>query len=230
MDLSNLTLEEALQKGIITKGRWNDPEWEVDEPEWRNALKFAKKYHTEGGSTYIDKSVDIRSGKETPYIRFIQELLNILINEAHFVDDELLTIAALYNILSLTACETKTLEQKFDQEVVDSVKQLQMENKLTFGEQLEYLATMESPDGSRLTCIFLAVKLLKERVTDLCPLDSWEKDIPYYEHMGIELEQYGMKTYRDKKWNRAIFLGTKILEQIERNKKYSRNCNNTAEE
>ena len=42
MDLSNLTLEEALQKGIITKGRWNDSEWEVDEPEWRSALKFAK--------------------------------------------------------------------------------------------------------------------------------------------------------------------------------------------
>lgn len=72
MDLSEFILQEALQKGIITKGRWNDSGWEVDEPEWRNALRFADKYHAEAGSTYIDKSHDIRSGKETPYNRFIQ--------------------------------------------------------------------------------------------------------------------------------------------------------------
>ena len=230
MDLSDLTLEEALQKGIITKGRWNDPDWEVDEPEWRKALRFAEKYHAEAGSTYMDKSGNIRFGKETPYFKFIQGVLGILYGEVNLVNEDLLTIAALYKILELTACEEKTIEKEFDKDILESVKLLQNGNRFTFGERLQYLAELDAPRGQKLTYIFLAVKLMEERVIDICPLESWEKDIPHYTHIAEELEQYGLAVCRKKHWNRAIFLGEKILKQLEKNKRHSRNCNKTAEE
>ncbi len=230
MDLSEMSLEQALQKGVITKSSWNSPDWEVIENEWRKALSFAKKHHAEAGSTYVDKSKEVRAGNETPYISYIQKLLKILINEVHIANDNTLAIAALYNVLSLTDCEVNALEQEFDLEIVDGVKHLDMIKNMTFEEQLTNLIALESPQNSSLTYIFLAVKLLDERVTDICPFDSWETDIPYYKKMREQLEQFGIKVYRAKKWNIAIFIGTKILEQIEKNMKCSMNCNKTSEE
>ena len=177
----------------------------------------------------MDKSAYIRFGKETPYFKFIQGVLGILYGEVNLVDDDLLAIAALYNILELTACKEKMLE-KFDKDILESVKILQNGNRFTFGERLQYLGELDAPRGQKLTYIFLALKLMEEHVIDICLLESWEKDIPHYTHIAEKLEQYGLAVYRKKHWNRAIFLGEKILKQLEENGDFSRNLNKTAEE
>lgn len=229
LDLSELTLEEALEKGIITIGSWNKEEWDIQMPEWRRALELAEEYHEKAGSTYTDKTKELQGGTKKPYIGFIQELLRILINEVHLQNDDILTAAALYNIFKMTDCDRAFLVQEFGGKIVERVELLQTKEKETFGEQLKRLALMEE-NVPMVTYIFLAVKLLEERVTDRCPLGDWTEDIPYYKKMMEELQNYGLKYYREKNWKVAIFLSQKILEQLDKNMDLSRNCNKTAEE
>ena len=230
MDLSKLTIDQALQAGVITHGKWNDSDWNIMEPEWKIALRLAEKYHLEAGNTYIDKSNNRLAGEKAPYIHFIKELLNVLVNEAHITSDDILTTAALYHILSMTTCEAEALARKISPEIVEDVKLLDTIADMEFGEQVKSLAVLEAIKGQYLNCIFLAAKLVEESRIDLCPFSSWEEDIPHYIQIGTELDQYGMEIYRSKQWNLAVLLGTKLLEQLEHNKQCSRYYNQTAEE
>lgn len=107
---------------------------------------------------------------------------------------------------------------------------LQTKEGENFGEQLARLAALDNPNGAVTTYIFLAVKLLEERVTDICPLEDWEKDLLHYRKMAEDLRVYNIKWYREGKQNYAIFLSDKLLMQLEENMDLSRNYNKTAKE
>ena len=84
--------------------KWNnDEEWKIDsEPMWKRAVDFANKYHTKAGQYRIGKN-----GEKFPYITHIQEVMRILINEAKITDDEVLTVAALHDVIEDTECTLK---------------------------------------------------------------------------------------------------------------------------
>ena len=54
--------------------------------------------------------------------------------------------------------------------------------------------------------------------------------MPYYKKISEQLQECGLKYYYEKKWDVAIFLSQKILEQLDKNMELSRNCNKTVEE
>ncbi len=81
-----------------------------------------------------------------------------------------------------------------------------------------------------LVNIALAVKLHEERVTDRCPYESWEEDLPYYRNLKEQIELYVERDFTGRKWDSAVFLGRKLLEQINKNMELSCNTNKTAEE
>lgn len=71
--------------------------------------------------------------------------------------------------------------------------------------------------------------LQEERVGDICPFESWEEDIPYYKDLTEQIEPY-ISVFMEKGWDRAVFLGKKLLEQIHENMDFSRDRNKTAQE
>lgn len=230
MKLNEPSAEEALEKGVITDDPWNDELCDTHMPVWKRALEVAGKYHEKVRNTYTDKTQELRRGTDKPYIVFIQKLLNILINEANLLGDDILTVAALYNILEMTDCDRTNIVRKFGEEIVEQIEALQTEEGETFGNQLARLVSMDDQKGALVTYVFLAVKLLEERVTDLCPFEDWREDVPHYKNLSDELRECGLKFYREKKWDVAVFLSEKILEQLDKNMELSRNCNKTAEE
>jgi hypothetical protein len=132
--------------------------------------------------------------------------------------------------MELTDCNKTVLVQEFDEEIAEQVELLQTREEESFREQLVRLSKLDELKGAATTYIFLAVKLLEERVMDLCPLEDWEEDVPHYKKMADDLKKYGLKQYQEKKWNAAIFLSERILAQLDENMDLSRNRNKTVQE
>lgn len=80
---------------------------------WKKALEFAKEKH-EG---------QVRD-EGTPYYEHIKGTMEILINEANTREDEVLTVAALHDILEDTDCTYEELKAKFGERVADCVQLL----------------------------------------------------------------------------------------------------------
>ena len=80
---------------------------------WKKALEFAKEKH-EG---------QVRD-EGTPYYEHIKGTMEILINEANTREDEVLTVAALHDILEDTDCSYEELKTKFGKRVADCVQLL----------------------------------------------------------------------------------------------------------
>lgn len=64
---------------------------------------------------------------------------------------------------------------------------------------------MDDQKGAFATYVFLAVKLLEERMTDLCPFEDWREDVPHYKNLSDELKECGLKLYHEKKWGRKAY-------------------------
>lgn len=101
--------------------------WE-DMPQtynWVRALEFAKEKH-EGQ----------KRDEGTPYYEHIKGVMEILIKEANTREDEVLTVAALHDILEDTECTYEQLKEEFGQSVADCVQLLtkDSENGQTFEE------------------------------------------------------------------------------------------------
>ena len=92
---------------------------------WTKALEFAKEKHK--GQT---------RDEGTPYYEHIRGTMEILIKEANTREDEVLTVAALHDILEDTDCTYNELKEKFGQRVADCVQLLTLdwENGQTFEE------------------------------------------------------------------------------------------------
>lgn len=80
---------------------------------WAKALDFAKEKHE--GQTR-DEGV--------PYFEHIKGIMEILVKEANTTEDEVLTVAALHDILEDTDCTYEELREKFGARVADCVKLL----------------------------------------------------------------------------------------------------------
>jgi Guanosine polyphosphate pyrophosphohydrolases/synthetases len=221
-------MEEALEQGVITRGKWNDSEnWDMIEPLWKKALTTAERYHTMAKSMYTDKTKDHRTGIGESYIKFIQGMMKILIEEVHILDDETLTVAAFYDIIVRTTYSRSVMEAEFGTNIAEMVQILQQKKNEKAG---AYLARcLEHKNACLLVCIILAVLLQEERVSDINPFESWEEDLPHYKDLKGQVEPY-ISLFLEKGWDSAVFLGKKLLEQINENMNYSRNMNKTAEE
>lgn len=228
MKRKDLTQEEAFEQGGITWGKWNDSEnWDVIEPLWKKALTAAEQYHTMAKSIYTDKTKDHRAGIREPYIKFIQGMMKILTDEAHMQDDETLTVAAFYDITVRTAYSRPVMEAEFGTDITEMVQMLRRKENEKTG---VYLARcLEHKNASLLVRVVLSVLLQEERVSDINPFESWEEDLPHYKDLKEQVEPY-ISLFQEKEWDSAVFLGKKLLEQIDENMDYSRNMNKTAEE
>ncbi len=80
---------------------------------WTRALEFAKEKHK--GQT---------RDEGTPYYEHINGTMEILIKEANTTEDEVLTVAALHDILEDTDCTYDELKENFGQRVADCVQLL----------------------------------------------------------------------------------------------------------
>lgn len=80
---------------------------------WRKALEFAKQKH-EG---------QVRD-QGTPYFEHIKGVMEILIKEGNTREDEVLTVAALHDILEDTDCRYDELKENFGSRVADAVQLL----------------------------------------------------------------------------------------------------------
>lgn len=81
--------------------------------EWKRALEFAKEMH-EGQ----------KRDEGTPYYEHIKGVMEILIKEANTIEDEVLTVAALHDVLEDTECTYERLKEEFGQSVADCVQLL----------------------------------------------------------------------------------------------------------
>lgn len=228
MNLKDLTAEEALKQGVITRGKWNDDEnWEIEESLWQKAFTMADQYHAMAKSMYTDKSKEIRTGIQEPYIKFIQKMIKILIEEAHIQDEMILTVAAFYDITVRTTYSLPAIEAKFGTDIAEMVQILRRKESENIREYLG--RCVEQKHAGSLVCIVLAVLLQEERVIDRCPFESWEEDVSYYKDFAEQIEPY-LSIFMEKGWDKAVFLGKKLLEQIHENMDFSRDRNKTAQE
>lgn len=229
MSFKKMSADEALEKGVITKGKWYEPdEWEYEEPDWRRALQMAGEYHKKAGHTYVDKTKELRSGEERPYVEYIQKLLDILINEVHMYGDEILTVAALYGSLKYTDLTADVIEKEFDADIRYMVSTLKEREGEALSDRID--RCMENERYGIIISVLLSELLLRERVSDRCPFDSYEKDILYYKELIQVLEKWINGTFSERKMNIAIVLVEKILKTINQNITLSLNCNKTTEE
>ncbi len=204
MNFKDLTAEEALKRGVITRGKWNDEEnWEMAETLWRKALTVADHYHAMAKSMYTDKSKEIRTGIREPYIKFIQSVIKILIEEAHIQDEMILTVAAFHDITVCTTYSRPVMEAEFGADIAEMVQTLRRNENEKIREYIGRCAKQEH--ACSLVCIIFAVLLQEERVSDICPFESWEEDIPYYKDLAEQIEPY-ISIFMEKGWDRAVFL------------------------
>ena len=85
---------------------------------WKRALEFAKEKHE--GQT---------RDEGTPYYEHIKGVMEILIKEANTREDEVLTVAALHDVLEDTECTYEEIDAIFGQNVADCVKLLTRDSK-----------------------------------------------------------------------------------------------------
>lgn len=110
--------------------KWNnDEEWDVRQPMWKKAVDFANKYHTKAGQYRIGKN-----GEKLPYITHIQEVMRILINEAKITSDNILTVAALHDVLEDTECTYEELAETFGSHIAEPVDLLTRKEGQSFDE------------------------------------------------------------------------------------------------
>lgn len=115
---------------------------------WAKALEFAKEKH-EG---------QVRD-EGTPYYEHIKGTMEILVKEANTQEDEVLTVAALHDILEDTECTYDELKEKFGQRVADCVQLLtwDWENGQSFEDYAK--AIFESEDFKYARKVKLADRL-----------------------------------------------------------------------
>ena len=126
--------------------KWNnDEEWDVRQPMWKKAVDFANKYHTKAGQYRIGKN-----GEKLPYITHIQEVMRILINEAKITSDNILTVAALHDVLEDTECTYEELEETFGVHIAEPVDLLTRKEGQPFDEYAKNIFTNENILGLEL--------------------------------------------------------------------------------
>ena len=119
--------------------KWNnDEEWDVKQPMWKKAVDFANKYHTKAGQYRIGKN-----GEKLPYITHIQEVMRILINEVKITSDNILTVAALHDVLEDTECTYEELEETFGTHIAEPVDLLTRKKGQPFDEYAKNIFTNE---------------------------------------------------------------------------------------
>lgn len=119
--------------------KWNnDEEWDVRQPMWKKAIDFANKYHTKAGQYRIGKN-----DEKLPYITHIQEVMRILINEAKITSDNILTVAALHDVLEDTECTYEELEETFGAHIAEPVDLLTRKEGQPFDEYAKNIFTNE---------------------------------------------------------------------------------------
>ena len=117
--------------------KWNnDEEWDIDEPMWKKAVDFANAYHTKAGQYRIGKN-----GERLPYITHIHEVMKILINEAKITDDEILTVAALHDVVEDTDCTLDKIKEEFGESIAEAVDLMTRRKDQPFGEYAERIFT-----------------------------------------------------------------------------------------
>lgn len=119
------TTEELLQKNHDLFWGTGDYEPISSGDTWKEALEFAKIKHE--GQT--------RDDGITPYYEHLKGVMNILVNETGIEYDEILTVAALHDILEDTDCTYEELEEKFGEDVAHAVQLLTRKKDPITGEK-----------------------------------------------------------------------------------------------
>lgn len=113
--------------------KWNDYEnWDMKEPTWKTAIDYANKYHTKAGQFRIGKN-----GEKLPYITHIKEVMRILINEANIKSYDVLTVAALHDVIEDTECSYDDVKRDFGEYIAGAVKLLSKEKGQSAEEYFE---------------------------------------------------------------------------------------------
>lgn len=113
--------------------KWNnDDEWNIKQPKWKRAVDFANKYHTKSGQYRIGKN-----GERLPYITHIYGVMKILINEAKITSDDVLTVAALHDVVEDTDCTLEKIKEEFGEDIAKAVDLLTRKEGQLFAEYAE---------------------------------------------------------------------------------------------
>lgn len=199
MSLNDISLDDALSKGINHKRAWNFDDWDVSMPKWKKALGFAEYHYEIQSVTFIDRSKEVRTGTKQPYITFVNKTLKCLMDEANLCGDRILTIAALYKLTKLTNVSFKQIRNEFGDDTETSVKQLIRHESEAFPSYVKRCS--EFPNGIGLVSIILAHILTEERYVDICPTNSVKGDIDHYNQLITEITMLDDELFVPSKWS-----------------------------
>lgn len=228
MSLKDISLDEVLSKGIITKGAWNSDDWDVTMPIWKKALSFAEYHYKTQSVSFIDRSKEVRTGTKQPYIIFVNKILKCLMDEANLCGDRILTIAALYKLTELTKATLGQIRNEFGDSLENSIKQLIRHESETFPSYVKRCS--EFPNGISLVSIILAHILTEERYVDICPTNSVNGDIDHYNQLITEITMLDDELFVPLKWSQPRKLSELIIHRLKENKKISINVNESEQE
>lgn len=85
----------------------------LENKKWKKAFEFAKKAH-EGQ----------KRAEGVPYFEHIKGVMEILLNEAEIVDDDVLTVAALHDVIEDTEYSYEDIKQDFGENIAEQVNLL----------------------------------------------------------------------------------------------------------
>lgn len=116
----------------------NDDEWDIKEPKWKRAVDFANKYHTASGQYRIGKN-----GEKLPYMTHIHEVMKILTSEAKITSDDVLTVAALHDVVEDTECTLDEIKEEFGEDIAECVDLLTRKEGQPFDDYAKRIFTNE---------------------------------------------------------------------------------------
>lgn len=202
-------------------GKWNDIDnYDIKEPQWVLALKYAKDKYDSAEVYWEYKEGDEK--KRVPYIMFVQNVLNILIKEAHISDYHLLSLAALARVGELTGCSSDEIEVIYSGcvEEISDFPEKKTDNII------EYYAQAFDGKYKNTTLVILLAELLFVLRQEKYHFADWEEDVKCYLEIEKIIDAFSVKMSDE----RVCFLCKKIKEQLESNGDISRDGNKNPEE
>ena len=204
-----------------TRGTWHNDGYDAHDAEWISALRYAETQYERAGTVW-NYTVG-RTKTAMPYITFVRNVMQILIDEAHYSDDVVLGLCALARVEEMTGCSPEDIRRVCSHELSD---ELTCFPKKGTTDRIEYYANVFGDGHTDTAMVVLLAELLFILRTETCPFTDWEEDVRYYLAIKALID-----TYLIKQSNGTVcLLCNKIKEQLDANQDTSRNINKTPEE
>ena len=204
-----------------TKGNWHDSDYDIRDAEWVLALRYAEKQYERAGTVWEYTVGRVKA--KMPYAMFVRNVMQILIEEAHISDDEVLTLCALARVGDMTGCSPGGMQGVCSENITEELNRFPRRGA---ADLTEYYAGVFGGDHTDTAMGILLAELLFILRQETCPCNDWEADVRYYQAIEALVDAYRIKTPHATAW----LLCNKIKEQLAVNQDTSRNRNQTSEE